>query len=165
MIVNHGSALPLLDEHKQVLKQNMCYSLSSVRACVRVCAHDPECESQESQTGFIMLQTSPLWFGKIIQTFNSCCGNAMSPLFFFSFFQPPSLVSFFTSVASTHSLTPPPPPPLLSLYYITLNTHTHTKAQNCHACTHKRGARSLFLTATELHSNLPPALSHCLPAA
>lgn len=46
----------------------MCYPLGPVRVRVCVCkAHDPECESQERQAGFITLQTGSLWFGwKII---------------------------------------------------------------------------------------------------
>lgn len=48
-------------------------------------------------------------------------------------------------------------PLLLLLHYLLTTSHSsHTKAHNCHECTHKRGARSLVHAATELHADLPP---------
>lgn len=117
--------------------------------CVCVCAHDPECESQESQTGFITLQTGPLWFRENHpNSINSCRSNAMSPL---SFFHPLRSPHFSTSTASTHFLTPSS----FSSHY--LSTTSHTGEKKCHACTHRHAGRSF----PPPPPSLPP---HCVSA-
>lgn len=162
MIVNHGCALPLLDEHKQVLKQNMCYPLSSV--CVCVYTHDPEYESQESQTGFITFQTGSLWFRENHpNSINSCRSNAMSPLSFFHPFAalispPPWLPPIFWRL--------PPSPPTMCPPHHTQHTQEKRSATRAHTGTQDTLFLLLLLsTVSALLSSLPTALSHCLPSA
>lgn len=83
MIVNHGAAPPLLDQHKQVLTQNMCCSLSSVCVCVRANTTQ-SVRARKATLVSLCSKQAQLWFEKIIQTLKSCHGNIISPLCLFN---------------------------------------------------------------------------------
>lgn len=89
-----------------------------------------------------MLQTSPLYLGKIIQTLNNRYGNALCHLFFSASLTPFVLsLSYLTSAASAHLFSPSPSSPLS-----TTSQSTHTI---CHAleitCTHARTQTNVAL--------------------
>lgn len=121
--------------------------------CVCVYAHDPECESQESQTGFITLQTGPLWFRENHpNSINSCRSNAMSPL---SFFHPLRSPHFSTSTASTHFFD-------AFLLLLPLSVHHNTHRRKEVPRVHTQARRTLFSSSSSFSfSGAPQQPSHC----